>query len=223
MNTRILCFAISGVMLLLGSAQTHAQAVAQGRLLASDAAPQNNFSQSMDIDGDVAVISNSTGTNPYVFERVNGVWTEVARLAPGESTVGYSYAIDVAVSGNTIAVGSSKSSGALPHFGLVYLFEKINGSWIKVARLTAANANTPQDDFGGNIDLSGNRLVAGEGYFNGHGAAYVYVKTAAGWQFESLLIASDHATYDSFGGEVAIEGDRILLRGLRQWQCQPPL
>jgi FG-GAP repeat len=167
-QTRILSFAVSSVMLFLfGSTQTHAQAIAQGRLLASDAAPQNNFSQSMDIDGDIAVVSNSTATQPYVFERVNGVWTEVARLAPGESTVDYNYGIDVAVSGNTIAVGALKTGGALPRFGVVYLFEKISGSWTKVAKLTAANANTPQDGIGGSIDLSGNRLVVGDPGFNG--------------------------------------------------------
>lgn len=46
------------------------EADAQGRLLASDAAPAVSFINSMDIDGDVAVISNSNSANPYVFERV---------------------------------------------------------------------------------------------------------------------------------------------------------
>ncbi len=213
MINKILCFAVSGVMLLLASAQTHAQAIAQGRLLASDAGPAVSFSHSMDIDGDVAVISNSNSTNPYVFERVNGVWTEVARLAPGESTAGLAYGYDVAVSGNTIAVGAFNPSGG--GTGVVHMFEKIAGAWSKVVKLTPAELGY---GFGANVDLSGNRLVVGDAGFNApdgsgplQGAAYVYVKNLNGWQLETKLIASDRAPYDNCGGHVAIEGDRILV------------
>ena len=218
MITRVLCFAVSSAMLLFASAQTHAQAIAQGRLLASDAAPAASFSHSIDIDGDVAVISNSNSTNPYVFERVNGIWTEVSRLAPGESTAGFNYGYVVAVSGSTIAVGAIKVSGAEPRYGAVHIFEKIGGSWGKVAKLTASDPNTPLDGFGGSIDLSGNRLVVGDAGFNGandsgpgQGAAYVYVKNLMGWQFDTKLIASDRAPYDNCGGRVAIDGDRVLV------------
>ena len=210
--------AVSCVMLLLSSAQTHAQAISQGRLLASDAAPAASFSHSIDIDGDVAVISNSNSTNPYVFERVNGVWTEAARLAPGESTAGFNYGYVVAVSGNTIAVGAIKVSGAEPRYGAVHIFEKSNGSWGKVTKLTASDPNTSLDGFGASIDLSGNRLIVGDAGFNGpnnsaplQGAAYVYVKNLMGWQFETKLIASDRAPYDNCAGRVAIEGDRALV------------
>ena len=216
--TKVLVFAVSSAALLFASAQADAQAIAQGRLLASDAAAAANFSHSIDIDGDVAVISNSNSTNPYVFERISGVWTEVARLAPGESTTDFNYGYVVAVSGNTIAVGAIKVSGAQPRYGAVHIFEKIGGSWGKVAKLSASDPNTQLDGFGASIDLSGSRLVVGDAGFNGpndsaplQGAAYVYVKNLMGWQFETKLIASDRAPFDNCGGRVAIDGDRVLV------------
>ena len=215
MTFKFLLLAFSSAIVLVGN--LHAQAIAQGRLTASDAAPATSFSSGMDIDGDVAVISNSNSANPYVFERVNGVWTEVARLAPGESTANFNYGYAVAVSGNTIAVGAVKVGGQ-PLYGAVHIFEKTNGSWGKVAKLTASDPNTQQDGFGGSIDLSATRLVVGDAGFNGpnnsgplQGAAYVYVRTAMGWQFETKLIASDRAPYDNCGGQVAIDGDRVLV------------
>jgi len=215
---KLVGFAVASAILLLCSAQIHAQAIAQGRLLASDAAPAASFSHSIDIDGDVAVISNSNSTNPYVFERVNGVWTEVARLPPGESTTDFNYGYVVAVSGNTIAVGAIKVSGALPRYGAVHIFEKTGGIWVKVAKLTASDPNTQLDGFGASIDLSGARLVVGDAGFNGandsgpaQGAAYVYVKNLMGWQFETKLIASDRAPFDNCGGRVAIDADRVLV------------
>ena len=83
MNSKFLCLALTLSSTLVCDLQ--AQAVAQGRILASDAAPASSFSYNMDIDGDVAVISNSSSTNPYIFVCINGQWVEVARLAPAKA------------------------------------------------------------------------------------------------------------------------------------------
>jgi hypothetical protein len=71
------------------------------------------------------------------------------------------------------------------------------------------------DEFGRAVAVQGNTAVIGApndgtaGY--GTGAAYIFQKTASGWQFQQKLIAHDSSSYSFFGASVAIDGDRIVV------------
>lgn len=93
--------------------------------------------------------------------------------------------------------------------------------WVLTAELTASNAG-PRDEFGHAVAMSGNTIVVGARYedsagtcgsdnsLSNAGAAYVYVKTGASWQFEACLKGSAPRPVD-FGSGVAIDRDTIAV------------
>ena len=69
-----------------------------------------------------------------------------------------------------------------------------------------------EDRFGSALAISDQYMVVAAensdtlGIYYG-GAAYVYEKTAAGWSYRAMLIASDPVAYDFFGNKIAIDED----------------
>ena len=83
----------------------------------------------------------------------------------------------VAVSGNTIVVGADSHDDAGPNSGVAYVFQRLRGAWIEVAKLTASDG-AAGDRFGFTAAASGRTIVVGapgnddNGPFSG--AAYVF-------------------------------------------------
>ena len=66
----------------------------------------------------------------YVFERTAQGWGETARLEqPGPSAGLGDFGAAVAVHGDLIAVGAPTMDGQQPDAGVVYVFERMAGSW----------------------------------------------------------------------------------------------
>ena len=69
-----------------------------------------------------------------------------------------------------------------------------------------------EDRFGSALAISDQYMVVAAensdtlGIYYG-GAAYIYEKTAAGWSYRAMLIASDPVAYDFFGNKIAIDED----------------
>lgn len=191
----------------------------QSRLLAGNGAASQQFGQTVDLDGDVAVIGSTLATPivpARVFERSAGVWIETATLTPSDGAVGAVFGYDVAVSGQTIVVSAPERAGAGPRRSGVYVYELVAGVWAQTAKLTVEDPQTT-DQFGVSVDISGDSIVIGadgadrEPFTALQGTAYVFVRTGQQWQLQQKLFATDGATYDNFGGSVAIEGDRVLV------------
>jgi len=91
------------------------------------------------------------------------------------------------------------------------------------AELTASDG-VPGDSMGISVAISGNTVVAGAqnatvGSNAAQGAAYVFVKSANGWQNmteTAKLTSSDGRAGDGFGGAVSIAGDTILVGACSQ-------
>src|SRR5262245_6094356 len=88
---------------------------AQGKLVPAEAT-SSAYGSALAISGDTAVVGDLDSTGPttgpgsaYVFVRDGIVWTEEARLIASDSHVGASFGESVAISGNTVVVGDSKS------------------------------------------------------------------------------------------------------------------
>jgi hypothetical protein len=71
------------------------------------------------------------------------------------------------------------------------------------------------DNFGCAVSISGDFLIAGAQYDDDlgtkSGSAYIYKRTANGWQLMEKLQASDGAADDRFGYSVAISGDYAIV------------
>ena len=126
----------------------------------------------------------------------------------------------VAIAGDTIVVGASgaETPERYIHGGTAYVFVKPAGGWANATE-TAQLFGSSSPSFGGSVAISGDTIVVGaptEGGPSGkgaYGAAYVFVKPAAGWStrlYTAKLSASDGAPYKYLGSTVAISGDTIV-------------
>jgi uncharacterized protein (DUF2345 family) len=176
----------------------------QQKLTASDGAASDNFSISVAVSGNTAVIGASGKNNyqgvAYVFASSGGVWTQQQELSDGVSCPGFGtcdeFGNSVAVSGNTAAIGTINSNGQQ---GAVYVFTASGGVWSRQQELTASDASN-EDFFGSSVAVSGNTVVIGaQGKNNFQGAAYVFAGSGGVWSQQQELTASDGAYYDSFG------------------------
>ena len=53
------------------------------------------------------------------------------------------------------------------------------------------------------------------GIFDGHGSAYVFVRSGTVWTQQAKLTASDAAGMDNFGVSISISGDTVMIGASR--------
>jgi len=215
----------------------------QAYLRASNAGSNDWFGVAVAISGDTIVVgaegesSSAAGVNgdqddnsarqagaAYVFVRNGANWTQQAYLkasnAEGASPSGYGdlFGHSVAVSGDTVAVGSlwegSNATGVngdqdnegARFSGAVYVFERAGTNWTQQAYVKASNTSAG-DSFGAAVSLSDETLVVGapreDSNANGvngdqtdnaavnSGAAFVFTRSGSTWTQEAYLKASN--------------------------------
>ena len=200
------------------------------KLTAGDGAAGDAFGISVAISGDMIVVGSylddDNGTDSgsaYVFVKPGSGWadmTQTAKLTAGDGAASDSFAWSVAISGDTIAVGSYLDDDNGGNSGSAYVFAKPGSGWAdmtQTAKLTAGDG-AESDLFGISVAISGDTIVVGacnddDNGFNS-GSAYVFVKPGSGWADMTQtvkLIAGDGAAVDRFGWSVAISGDTIVV------------
>jgi len=139
-----------------------------------------------------------------VFTKTAGVWKEKAELKGSDTlgVLGYS----VAISGTTVVVGA---------YDRAYVFTKTASGWDQVAELEGSDS-VPDDDFGDSVAISGTTAIVGadEAAYRDAGRAYVFAKTASGWEQTAELKGSDTVGKDQFGWSVAISGTTAIVGAL---------
>ncbi len=126
----------------------------------------------------------------------------------------------VAIDGDVVIVGVSKSGDAGAFSGSAYVFRNTGGVWAEEQKLTAGDADAG-DQFGFSVDIDGDVVVVGawkEGATmmeNGPGAAYVFRFNGVSWVEEQKLLAGDGAADDEFGFAVGVSGDTVAVGALR--------
>jgi len=204
--------------------------VEEARLAPADGSNQDpsSFGRSVATDGKTIVAGASSldnGGAAYVFEKVAGEWTEVAKLTgPTHKDDNFGWA--VAVEGDTIAVGAPRQRG-----GRVYLFTKggdpdVQGGWERTGRLRGKGGKSGGGkilSFGESLDLSQDRLAVGApGHDDGEGlsdagAAFVFVRQEDKWKQEAMLKASDQLRWLYLGGDVALDRRTLVVGSRGDW------
>ena len=146
--------AISGETVVLGAPQdASAQGSAyvfvrsggvwshQQKLVASDAAADDQFGTSVTISGETIVIgaprdngaAGSDQGSAYVFVRSGGVWSQQEKLVASDAAANDQFGYSVAISGATAVVGAPLDDrGAGSDQGSAYLFVRVGvGTWIQ--------------------------------------------------------------------------------------------
>ena len=181
------------------------------RLLAFDAATDDNFGFSVGVSGTRIVVGapgdDDGGINSgaaYVFDLATGGF--LFKLTPPIASPGSGFGESVAIDGNTIVVGAASTPGG----GAAHVFDASTGDHLYA--LTPPPAD-PFEFFGISVAISGSTIVVGADFDgdNGVRAGAAYLYSAATGQQIAKLLASDGAPDDVLGRSVAISGDRVIV------------
>lgn len=199
------------------------------KLKPSDPKAGSRFGEALDIHESSAVIgayqahgSVSKSGAAYVFEKIDGTWSQTAKIIAedGASHDYFGYSVSM-VTESIIAIGAYNADGANERTGVVYIFEKNNeGDWEQTAKLF--------DPLGSSSDLFGFSITSSlvfvvkssvSNYFNGFlyigapgtinengktGSVYLYQKSDDGtWELNEELIEASSEHNDHFGISVA--------------------
>jgi len=199
----------------------------QAKIYPANHGDGDTFGESIDIDGDIAVVgavgddgegnSYLSAGAAYVYTRSGSTWTEQALLRPSDISGGESFGHKVCVDGNTIAVSAPfKTVSGQTFAGAVYIYTTAdNGAtWTEQQKIVASNPGGA-DYFGFGLGLSGDLLVASahaeDTYGSNAGSAYVFKRTGATWAQQQQLGGADTVGNDQFGFSVAISNDTIAI------------
>ena len=159
----------------------------------SDGAANDEFGVSVAIEGDIVVvgayqhditdnqnITSGDAGAAYVFTKVDGVWSQAAKLTAAVPATGDKFGYSVAVDGNVAVVGAYQhditddqgiTSGDA---GAAHVFTEVDGVWSEPVKLTAS-VPAPGDYFGYSVAVDGDTVVVGaRGDEDKTGAAYVF-------------------------------------------------
>ena len=118
----------------------------QAKLVASDAAVEDQLGASVALEGDTAVVGTIEDDDhgdrsgaAYVFVRSGTSWTQEAKLTPDDGAAADQFGISVSVSGNTVAVGTWGDDDLGNSSGAAYVFVRSGTSWTQQAKLLAGD------------------------------------------------------------------------------------
>lgn len=200
-------------------------------LSAFDKANEDFFGQAVAIDGDTIVVGADLADAPtlsgqgaaYIFTKNQGGvdnWGFVKKLNSSLTTGVDAFGISVAISKDTIVVGSNDEVLSTI-LGNAFVFERNQGgsnNWGEVKVISASDVAIG-DEFGRSVSIYNDTIVVGSysddiGGNSGQGSAYVYSRNQGGvnnWGEVKKLTASDGDDGDTFGTSVAIDKDTIVV------------
>ena len=212
------------------------------KLTASERSVDDQFGQSVSIDGDVIVVG-AVGDDhvaaeagaAYVFKQPTAGWSDINESKKLTATDGgandwFGWAVDI--DNDTVVVAAHQDDGYddvrmenVPNAGAVYVFAiPVDGAWADATQVAKLTSSKPKldDQLGTSVAVSGDVVVAGApvgGVIrNDFGAALVFVKPATGWSGDTengVLTASDPTGADGFGVSVDIDTDTIAVGSFR--------
>ncbi len=193
--------------------------IQEAKLITNDAVANDQLGFSVAIEGDTIAVGAPfdsdvcCGTGSiYIFQRTGVTWTQITKFTASgigsQDNLGRSLAMD----GDTIVAGALFDDEP-SNSGAIYVFRGSGASWTQEQKLKASDAAT-SDEFGLNLDISGDTIVAGahlhDDIPNDSGAAYVFTRSGTTWSQEQKLTPNDATAGDQFGRSVGISGNTIV-------------
>lgn len=192
------------------------------KLLASDGVADAAFGGGFSLDGDTAIIGacgdddyGHWSGSAYVFIRNGTTWIQQAKLLPSDGgAVDAQFGGYLDLDGDTVIIGAFWDDDNGNHSGSAYVFTRAGTVWTEQQKLLPADGVADMQ-FGISIDLDGDTVLIGanrdDDNGNRSGSAYIYTRTGTTWTQQAKLIASDGATEERFGIDVALEGDTAMI------------
>jgi hypothetical protein len=152
----------------------------------------------------------------YILVRENGIWSAPTLLQGAPGATRESFGQDVAVHGDSVAVGApGASAGGHEYQGVVYTYERTGTDWLSGQTLTPADGQRG-DSFGAELDMDQDWLVMGvprssPGGFSSAGAVYFFRRSNGLWIEAGKVTAPDAAAFDYFGSALDLQGNTLLV------------
>jgi hypothetical protein len=195
-------------------------------ITASDGEPGDMFGRGIDVDGSRALIGAwGNGANgpdsgsAYVFEFIDGTWTEAQKLTPSDGHEGDRFGWSVSLDGDTAVIGAVYDDDHGESSGSAYVFERIDGSWTQTAKLLASDG-LADDQFGFSVCVTDGAVVIGAPYRDApefdNGGAYVFERIDGVWT-QVAILTSWIWEEDHFGWNVAGDDGRLAVAMPSVW------
>jgi hypothetical protein len=158
----------------------------------------------------------------YVFARDEN-WEEQAYLKSSINTNNSSFGFSVATEGELVVVGAPFDGMGTVQTGAVYVFERVDGTFVETARLTP---DPPLDgqQFGFRLALDGGVLAVSapvedldpsSDSNSNEGAVYLFERNSsepgAAWPQIARLVPSPRVATQAFGRSVALSAGRLVV------------
>ena len=177
--------------------------VETAKITASDGAANDNFGESVALDGDRVLVGafrdGDNGINSgsaYIYELNGADWVETAKITASDGAANDNFGESVALDGDRVLVGAV-NNGNNVNSGSAYIYELNGADWVETAKITASDGED-RDQFGKAVALDGNRVLIGvyrdnNGNNVNSGSAYIYELNGADWVETAKITASDGA------------------------------
>lgn len=195
----------------------HAQPWAElAHLTSSDAETGDHFGYAVSVSGDRAIMSSNfkdgaygdTGGG-YIFERIDGIWTETAVLSPPDLESGTYLGEAVCIHGDKAIISTTRESDLGLYSGSAYIYELIDEVWTEVIKLTSSEPGS-YHQFGMSVSMFENTVVIGEPG-NGNGVVHVYNRIGEVWTETAILTPSDMENSADFGCSVSLSMNQLAV------------
>lgn len=203
------------------SADYYKELIAQyeDKLNGGDQSAQDEFGNSVSINGDYAVVAaagQSEGKGAvYVFTKTGDAWVMTQKLTASDGEAGDNFGSSVFIDGDYIVVGASGDDDGGADAGAAYIFTNKGGSWIEQTKIDAGADSASGDAFGSAVAMDGDFLVVGaygdDDFGEDSGSAYVFEREGDNWYEQSKLTAGDGEAFAYFGWSVDIDGDSLVV------------
>jgi hypothetical protein len=194
--------------------------IQQAQITADDIYQGYLFGESVDIDGDTAVIGATGGAKGavYVFVLLNSIWAQQAKLEDLATDSFAQFGKSVAISGDTMVVGAPTDDAPETGSGSAFVFTRTDDVWGKVAQLAPSGGTytLSNNKFGKSIAIDSERIyigAPGDLSANGtdSGAVYVFTLSDGSWVEKAKLHASDGGEGDNFGHSISVFNDTLVV------------
>ena len=200
------------------------------KIIADDGKAGDLFGWATDVDNGTLVVgawrSDDFGANSgsaYVYELSTEPpvrWQMTAKLVANDEAAGDFFGFSVAISENTIVVGSFLNDENGKDSGAAYIFERNAGGpnqWGQVAKLIASDGEA-DDFFGRDVTIDGDRVFVGadgdDDVGMDAGAVYLFERNQGGpdaWEEVTKIVAEDGEVEDRFGYALDVDGDTLAV------------
>jgi len=195
---------------------------AETLLTASDAATDDRFGLSVDINADTVLVGaprnddNAVNSGSvYIFSWLSGIgWGNEVKVNASDAAAGDMLGTSVSLSAD-VAILAANNDETGWDTGAAYMFRKVGTTWMQEQKLIAPVGTPAPSEFAFAVAVDGDvamvTAVIDDGAMSRTGTAYVYAFNGSSWTEQAKLMAANGVTDDLHGWSVALAGPIAIV------------